>query len=66
MRLSKILSIFVGCLVNMTIILGLYYLSQSIHNNETFNIMIASFVAYPFASLAKKYAYFLFREFECK
>lgn len=64
MKISKILSVFVGCLVNMTIILSLYYLSQKLQGNETFSIMIASFIAYPFASLAKKYAYFAFRNFE--
>ena len=60
--MAKCLGCLVGCFVNMAIILGLYYLNLSLNNNETFSIMIASFIAYPFASLAKKYAYFGFRK----
>lgn len=57
MRLCKILGLLVGCVVNMIIV----FVAYSIYQTDL-NIMIASFAAYPFASLAKKYSYLGFRK----
>lgn len=58
-RISNAVGCAVGCIINMAIILTIYNISSE----SAFNVMLASFIAYPFASMASKYATLAFRKY---
>ncbi len=51
----KFLGCLVGCIVNMLIVLAIYYIGVAMQGNETLDLMLGSFLAYPLAKIASKY-----------
>lgn len=61
-KLIKCSGCFMGGLVNAIIILAIFYVLLWIGDNMALSIFIGAFIAYPIASIAKKYyTYYVFK-----